>query len=156
MISKYKEILKQVHYLANKRHLEYKKAVKNRADDSRIIDLMKVEEIDDTSGLLEYLKLQNMETIKVIQTVMYIGRDYIPETEDECIDRMEHNHNYPENFITSPQLESSNPDELLQSWLSDSRGVSEWEDIHLEIDQIYQKMPLDNYLERAFVILNIS
>lgn len=148
MISKYSEVLKKVQQLAVIRHDE---AIKS-SDGKSFRKLSEIEEHDDTSGLLEFLSLQDMETIKVIQGVMYIGRDYVPETEDEYLKRMDENYYNPENLIPEPSLKSNDPKRLLQEQIS----ILSWGSKEVEVGQIYEKLPLDEYLERAFVILGIE
>ena len=156
MIEKYAEILKTVYKLAIIRNQEELKHYKEDYPDGQMsFSIDDIKEHEDTSGLLEFLSEQDMETVKVIQTVMYIGREYTPETEEEYIIRTEKNLENPEIEIDPPQLRAKDPEKVLQEWLADSSGVSEWKDKYIEIDQIYQKMPLDEYLERAFLILDI-
>lgn len=151
MIEKYTDILKKVHQLAVIRH---KQEIKNSREDNpndSVIDLADIRERRDESELLQFLLDQDMETIKIIQTVMYIGRDYIQETEEENIKRMEWNYEYPESPREAPDLQSPDPEKLLNDWLSDFRG----QDKYIEANQVYEKLPLDEYLERAFIILGI-
>jgi len=156
VLKKYSDILKKVYYLADKRHNEYIAESKEKYNGKSFVDLCEVTDFNDTSGLMELLLSQDMDTIKVIQTVMYIGRDYMPETEDEYYERIENNHNDPENTTPEPILQCDEPEKLLQSWLSGSNGVSEWKDKYTEAEQINQKMPLDRYLQRAFIILGMD
>ena len=84
---------------------------------------------DVNSKLFDFLNDQDFDTVKVVQAVMYIGRD-------------------------SSGLESSlSPEEILEGQLN---SLSFGKDIEIEIDQICQKTPLTNYLERAFKILKIQ
>jgi len=158
MIAQYREILKKTYLLAKRRHYEYSSSKGDHInpDSSQFIKLSDVEEIKDSSGLLEYLMSQDMDTIKVIQTVMYLGRDYEPETEEEYCDRKDHNYVYPDDIIPDPELQSDDPEKLLKTWFDFSEGVAGFKYKHAEVEQIYHKLPLDEYLERAFIILRIS
>ena len=150
------EILRKVHLLAVKRNNEYKEYRESHEAevDLNIDEMLNLRE---QSELCRFLNEQDMQTIRTIQTVMYIGRDYMPETEDEAYERMERRFEDPENSdqYEPAKLESDNPEKLFLDVLAASSGVSEWKDKSIEIDQIDQKMPLDSYLERAFIILGI-
>jgi len=159
MLEKYADVLRTVYKLAVIRNQEdLKHHEEDYPDGQDLIDLGDIiKEHNNTSGLLQFLWKQDMETVKVIQTVMYIGREYTTsETEEEEFKRTERNSENPENEIAAPPLRAKDPERVLREWLADSSGVSEWKDKHLEVDQIYYKMPLDLYLERAFLILDIA
>lgn len=129
---------------------------KDNPSSKPFINVSEIKEHRDNSGLLQYLLAQDMESVKFIQTVMYIGRDYRYESEDEYNIRMELNYEDPDNLIEAPLLRSRGPEKLLSDWLANSSGVSEWKDKYVEVGQIYQKVPLDQYLDRAFMILGLS
>ena len=152
MIENYKEVLKKVYDLAKVRSNEYFKG----SNDIEFINLLYVEDdYNDTSGLLQYLQSLDEEAIKVIQSVMYMGREHETETEDEYNIRMLHIHDYPNDKIAPPPLTSDDPEELLQKWIHNTSAGARWHGLNIEINQIYEKMPLDIYLERAFSILGI-
>lgn len=79
--------------------------------------------------LIDYLESLSFEDIKVIQTVMYLGRDEDYEEHETYKERYENNRKG-----------------------LDSRG---WNTKSIEINQIVQKAPLDRYLLNGFRILNI-
>lgn len=157
-IGEYASILRTVHQLAIKRNCEdreYRET--HETDDGLYIDFDKENERREQSELLRFLNSQDMIAIRVIQTVMYLGRDYMPETEDEYYQRIENKHEDPENAdqYEPPELQADDPEGLLLQMLTAHSGVSEWKDKYIEIDQIDQKIPLDKYLERSFVILGM-
>jgi hypothetical protein len=156
MINDFIGVIKKVHSLAEKRRLEYESRERKDSGIAGVIKMSDVEEVEDTSGLLEYLKTQNMETIRVIHTISIIGSQYMTETEDEYYKRMDYEYENPEDDFPQPQLRNENPEELFQNWLSDNSGVTEWKDLHAEICDIYKKIQLDKHLERAFKILGIK
>ncbi len=81
----------------------------------------------------DYLMNVDFDTVKIIQTVMYIGRDY--------------NGNG-----TVPVEPVDDGDNLIDTWM---RKDSDWKFQSIEVSQIAEKMPLGEYLTRAFTILGI-
>ncbi|MBN1891893.1 MAG: hypothetical protein JW780_03865 [Clostridiales bacterium] len=157
MIEKYVDILKTVYNLAVLRNQEAQKHhQEDHPDNPMFLSIKDIKQHEDTSGLLPFLLKQEMETVKVIQTVMYMGREYSPETEEENIERTQNNADNPENQKDAPPLTAAAPEKVLKEWLSNSAGVSDWKNKELEVLQIYEKSPLDEYLKRAFLILGIS
>lgn len=118
---------------------------------------MDVRPCPDNSSLFEYLYAQDMETIKIIETVMYIGRDYQSsylEMEQEYLsDEID-----LEDTSGTTQIfhQVSSPNDLILEWLDDFNGVSGWKSKRSEVNQIYSKLPLHEYLKRAFTILGIN
>lgn len=111
----------------------------------------------ERSNLLQYMRSLNMDQIKVIQTVMYMGRDYeypsySEEEWEELWIRMSED---PEYVLPEKKVKVDNPDELLLSWMDYLDFSKGWTDKDIEIDQIYQKAPLAQYLNRAFDILGL-
>lgn len=155
MLSQYIPILKEVHRLAKKRHADVvSKSRRDNPSNNPLIDLADILPDDDGGDdgqLLKYLCSLDIETIKVIQTTMYLGRDYMPEDEHEPDGEEEES--FSEGVTSSLQVK--NPEKFFDEWMSSSAGVSGFVDKDVEIDQIDQKLPLDKYLERAFLILGI-
>ncbi len=110
------------------------------------------------SDLLNYMNGLDMDTIKVIQTVMYIGRDYrYPSHLDEEWDAIYEPLSEEPDFHTSEKkMTVDNPDEIFLAWMDYLEMEKEWNDKDIEIDQIYQKAPLAEYLHRAFDILGLK
>lgn len=157
MIEQYADILKTVYKMAVLRNQEVQKHhQEDHPDNPMFLSIKDIKQHEDTSGLLPFLLKQEMETVKVIQTVMYMGREYSPETEEENIERTQNNANNPENQKAAPPLRAEDPEKVLQDWLSTSTGVSDWKNKEQEVFLIYEKSPLDEYLKRAFLILGIS
>lgn len=85
---------------------------------------------NNNQGLEEYLLGLDFEIVKVVQTIMYIGRD----------------RDYPEN---------STPEEIYhynRVGLDNQR----WSTKDIEVSQIVSKAPLYDYLRTGFRILEIS
>ena len=81
-------------------------------------------------GLREYLLGLDFEIVKLVQTIMYIGRDK----------------DYPENS-TPEQISGYN-----RSYL-DEQG---WKSKDIEVSQIVGKAPLYDYLKEGFKVLEIN
>lgn len=155
MLSKYAKFipaLKEVKILASQRSAEYNRkhpygesfSFDNPDDIKRAYEEAKL-----GNPLQDYLMHTDFETVKVVQIVMYIGRDYptqIREYREESYDAY---HVY-EN-ITPVE----NGDGLIDQWMRDIHGVNGWNTQAIEVNQIVQKLPLDEYLNRAFKILGI-
>ncbi len=131
MFNDLKEELKKVYLLAKERHLE----------ESTCVDDFTVENLRDTyakdlsysakeNELFDVLNGLDFESIKIIQTIMYIGRDHDYDRNDSYETRYK---KYRESL--------------------DFRG---WNEKEIEVDQIVQKVPLDNYLKDGFEILGIN
>ncbi|PEJ54303.1 hypothetical protein CN676_08705 [Bacillus wiedmannii] len=89
------------------------------------------QELEKKDQLLEsYLKGLDFDTVKIIQTIMYLGRDkdYNKEDTPEEIYRKERGY-------------------------FDSQG---WNTQDIEINQMVEKAPLDQYLEDGLEILKIT
>lgn len=82
------------------------------------------------SMLEEYLSGLSFEEIKVIQTIMYLGRDGDFKESDSYEERYESIRNY-----------------------FDNNG---WVDKRIEIGTILEKLPLDRYLRSGFEALDIK
>ena len=136
----------------------YYERSRERTGEYRVVDLMSLDlksfvEERKQSELLSYLLSLNFENLKVVQTVMYIGRDYetMLQTEfDEEYDEDE----FSRNTISLPVPD---PDFVLYEWLRDLEGCKGWKSKRIEAEQVYQKkLSLYKYLERAFRILGIE
>ena len=111
----------------------------------------------ETSKLLNYLQSLDMDSIKVIQTVMYIGRDYEmePYSDEEMEVFIERQADDPEYQIPEKQIVVSDSNKVVNEWMNEIKNGTGWESKEIEINQIYGKSPLDIYLQRAFRILQI-
>lgn len=127
---KYIPTLIEVRNLAVERREEY---YREREGNTEAIDLTKIDleaiiESRDKSKLLQYLKLLDYDSIKVVQAVMYIG-----------------------GYNTGSKIEDADSriDWMINSYL-------DWhEDKFVEVEQIYEKMPLCDYMDTAFERLGI-
>lgn len=121
--------------------------------------------------LLQYLKGLDMEIIKIIQTAMYIGRDYRNEKEsineyvnygyEEYEEYEEYGYDAREERLNKRKEKKvekvKNPDLLLRVWMEDLSWSQDWDKKEIEIDCIYSKKGcLANCLKRALAILGIS
>lgn len=129
MFNDKKEILKKVYELARDRHIQYN--LNNKKEG--IIDLMSIEDIEwseEEKALDSYLNTLDFEDVKMIQTIMYLGRD-------------------------KDYNRSSMPEEIYREnrEYMDNLG---WTEKYIEVNQIVEKLPLDKYLENGLKILNIK
>ena len=93
-----------------------------------------------------------MNAIKIIQTVMYIGRDYTFENSEYYYDEFDRG-GVEEKREKLPVV---NPEFIVMSWLKDLSNGRGWEEKSIENEQIYSKrLRLYEYLKRAFEILGI-
>ena len=155
-------ILKTVYSLAVEEYQRECERRRERTGEHRLFDLMSsnlklyVEERKQ-SDLLNYLLSLNFEKLKVVQTVMYIGRDYDTtlQTEyDEEYDGEYDEEDFSRNTISLPV---PNPDLVLYEWLRDLGECKGWKSKRIEAEQVYQKkLSLHIYLNRAFRILGIE
>lgn len=158
MLNNYVDILRTVRKLAEYRHHEevYNSKVDNPEGKPLMITTSDIKHHEDTSGLLPYLFEQDMTTIQVIQTVMLIGRDFVSESEEENRERILWNSLNPKQTRPEPKLQSENPKALFDEWLANHTRITNMQNKGIEIDYIYSKFPLHDYLKRAFYILNID
>lgn len=140
MLVKYKEyipFLYKVKNIAEQRNTEYN----TKHPDGESVSLSSTNSINDfikrvyeeRDPVKDYLMNVDFDTVKIIQTVMYIGRDY--------------NGNG-----TVPVEPVDNGDNLIDTWM---RKDSDWKSQSIEVSQIAEKMPLGEYLTRVFTILGI-
>lgn len=156
-LDNYKSILSTVYRLAQEEKQKNCRVSKESFIDLWDIDLDEIVNRRERSNLLQYMRSLNMDQIKVIQTVMYMGRDYeypsySEEEWEELWIRMSED---PEYVLPEKKVKVDNPDELLLSWMDYLDFSKGWTDKDIEIDQIYQKAPLAQYLNRAFDILGL-
>ena len=121
--------------LAKKRNLEERKnlgeegysfKVSNLSDNIENVFEMSKEERE----LFEFMEALDLEEIKILRTVMYLGRDG----------------DYDKN---------KTQDEVYNDYREymDTLG---WNEKRIEIDHMVSKFPLDNYLEKGFNILGVN
>lgn len=135
MFDDIKEILRKVYSLARDRRVKYESTYKPSCDICNDAEERLQRYEDRKSGKYEdeleaYLHTLDFETIKVVQTIMYLGRDK----------------DYKE--ITNGEERYKKERESLNK----NKG---WKTIDIEIDQIAEKMPLDKYLKEGFEIIGI-
>lgn len=111
-----KEILREVYELAKDKHTQDSINNKDKLTKERKV-------LDD------YLNSLDFEDVKMIQTIMYLGRDKGYTTNNSSEETYRKNREYMDNVG--------------------------WNDKGIEVEQIIQKLPLDEYLEEGFKILGI-
>lgn len=123
-------MLKKVYFLAQNRSAEVsdKETLSISNLDQDLEKIMSKGSAENE--LLSYLESLSFEDIKDLQTVMYLGRDEDYSEEETYEERFQNFRKY-----------------------LDSRG---WNSKKIEIRQISQKTPLDEYLLNGFKILNIN
>lgn len=155
-------ILKTVYRLAVEEYQNERERSRERTGEHRVVDLMSLDlkslvEERKQSELLSYLLSLNFENLKVVQTVMYIGRDYETMIQTEYDDEYDGEYDeedFSRNTISFPV---PNPDFVLYEWLRDLEECKGWKSKRIEAEQVYQKkLSLHIYLERAFRILGIE
>jgi phage gp29-like protein len=128
-----KEKISTVIELAEKRKIAIHKNTSNKRIDG-IIDLMEYEQGEEEKKyndmLYEYLISLDLNEIKIIQTIMYIGRDY-----------------------SEKEAEGMSPDTLFEEMYNGLRFTS---DKHVEIDPLMTKVPTGDYLKRGMKLLKIE
>lgn len=143
---KYEGILKEVYHLSKIRKAEEKVDVIDRIKSGRPY----------SDKVYDFLMKADLDTVKIVQTVMYLGRDYkIPEeNEYEIKRRMEL---AAEGINVEPkEMESvADPDKLIDEYLADLTKGKGWKTQDIEAHQVSSKSTLDKYMERAFKILGI-
>ncbi len=132
MFEDLKDVLKKVYLLANDRRIEeestYIEGVK--VCDSHIIDIENLRYSEKEQKLFDFLNNLDFESVKIIQTIMYIGRD--------------NDYNKTDSY------------EIRYEKYRKSLDINGWNDKEIEVSQIVQKLPLDKYLKSGFDILGIN
>lgn len=152
MISEYAGILRKVQTLAEAGRLGAARAAAGSDPvEIGLINLADVKAYDysDRSALREYLMTRDMYALEVIQAAMYIGRDYSPFTGDDLYYGSEEGED-----VSARSEVSEDPEKLLADWMNEKVKDPD-PNKNTEVDIIFDKLPLDRYLERAFVILGI-
>lgn len=142
----YEGILKEVYHLSKIRKSEEKVDVIDRIKSGQPY----------SDKVYDFLMQTDLDTVKFVQTVMYLGRDYkIPEENEYEIERrMEL---AAEGIKVVPKkLESvAEPDMLIDEYMADLTKAKGWKSQDIESYQVSSKSTLDKYMERAFKILGI-
>lgn len=132
MFNNLKDVLNKIYLLAREIRLEEESTYENgvKVESLDILDLKDLEYSGKEKELVELLESLDFESVKIIQTIMYIGRDRYYNESDEY--------------------------ELRYSKYRESLDLNGWNDKDIEIDQIVEKLPLDEYLKDGFEILGIE
>jgi len=151
-VKDYADVLRKVHSLASE------KVAKNQSASIGDVDLKAILIKREKSELLEFLNTLDMKTVQVIEAVMYIGRDYSP-LDDPNIREMIENANDEEDYEKIGNIDYTapvqNPDKLINDTLDQLSKNAYFGNKDISINQIYQKTPLRDYLDRAFIILGL-
>ena len=155
----YKDIVNKAKYLA-RQEFKDETVVLNRIHSVADIDLNNIIRERNESELLEYLNSLDAEAVKILLTIMYIGRDY-PETREEYMERYEAQEIADDEYLYADYLQNMpkeiipvpNPLNFVRQYMLDL-SISSDKDIN--VNQIYSKsLRLPEYLERAIRILGI-
>lgn len=132
MFENLKDVLKDVYLLANERHLEEQSKYIDgiRVANSHMPDIEELKYTEKAQKLFDFLNNLDFESVKIIQTIMYIGRD--------------HDYNKTDSYKTRYAKYRKS---------LDNNG---WSDKEIEVSQIVGKIPLDVYLKDGFDILGIK
>ena len=151
-------ILKTVYRLSLDEYRNHREAENSWADMLENFDIHEPYRTRQASDLYQYMNGLDMGVIKIIQTVMYIGREYRNEKEiEECYEGSEYEEYVEPSEKKSISLKVDDPDFLLSVWMEDLTWARGWEAKDIEIEQIYSKrLCLHKYLKRAFEILGIQ
>ena len=151
-VKEYADVLRKVHSLASE------KVAKNHSVSIGDVDLNAILGEREKSELLKYLNTLDIKTVRVIEAVMYIGRDY-STLDDPNIREMVENANDEPDFGEIGNIPYAapvqNPDKLVNDTLVQLNNSANFSNKDISINQIYQKSPLRDYLERAFIILGM-
>ena len=131
MFRELQETFAKVVKLAEERNEEYRRL--RPREENGILDISNIEDLEYSQKeeeLFDYLNSLDFETVKVIQTIMYLGRDHDYCKEDSFEIRYNKYRKYHE--------------------------LNGWNEKEVEIMQMVQKMPLDTYLSDGFKILGIN
>ena len=162
-VADYEDVLLKVQELASIARSNYL-AEEKKDSSCGLIDLSDIETGDyfekrRQSDLFRFLNTLNEEQVKVVQAVMYIGRDYrgSEPTEDELEKYYERKAEDPHFELPEPSLRVANPDACLSEMIDDLGQVKNWKDKSIEIDTIMEKlMKLPDYLWRGFQVLGLQ
>lgn len=149
------DVLKTVYRLSVDEYRNHREAENSWADMLEHFDIHEPYRKRQASDLYQYMNGLDMDVIKIIQTIMYIGRDYSYERDiQRYYQESEQEDNGGRERIS---LKVDNPDFLLSVWMEDLTWAKGWEAKDIEIEQIYSKrLCLYKYFKRAFEILGIE
>ena len=160
VVEDYRDILMNLYQLAGEDRAFY--ASKHRGEEN-FVDLSDIEPEDIIEDLesrktFQFLRTLDEDQIKVVQTVMYIGRDYeVPamsdEEQEEFFERKAEDPYYER---PKQPLKVANPNAYLTEEIKALGRTKGWESRSIEINIIEEKlMLLPDYLWRGFKILGL-
>lgn len=165
-VSKIQDVLIAAHQLSVKTRNEYLEKFDSQ-EAGPVVSLLDLSDIgsndyfewERSNPLFVYLNSLDDDQVKVIQTVMYIGRDYqFPEpTEAEVEEYYERKAEDPYYEAPKRSLRVADPDKFLSETVSLLWKGKSWTDKFVEINIIMEKlMMLPKYFSRAFEVLGIE
>ncbi len=165
-VSQIRDVLIIVYQLSLKTYNEYLEKFESQEAEA-VVSLSDLSDIgfDDylewerSNPLFVYLNSLDDDQVKVIQTVMYIGRDYqLPEpTEEEIEEYYERKAEDPYYEAPKRPLRVADPDKFLSEEVSLLWKGKSWTEKPAEIDIIMEKlMMLPKYFSRALEVLGIE
>ncbi len=164
-VSEIQDMLITVHQLSVKTRNEYLEKFDSKEDEP-VVSLLDLSDIGSdgyfewecSNPLFVYLNSLDDDQVKVIQTVMYIGRDHQPPalTEAEMEEYYERKAENPYYEAPKRSLRVADPDKFLSETVSLLWKGKGWTDKSIEINTIMEKLiMLPKYFSRAFEILGM-
>lgn len=132
MFENLREVLNRVYLLAKERRIEEESTYVDGVKVGHLV-IRDIEELgysEKEQKLFDLLNSLDFESVKIIQTIMYIGRD--------------HDYNKVDSYETR------------YARYRKSLDINGWNDKEIEVSQIVHKVPLDKYLKDGFDILGIN
>lgn len=118
------------------------------------VDLDEIVSRRDNSPLYQYLNSLDYETIKVVETIMYLGRDYSNNQKNEYEDNEESEYDEEDTIIPdNEEAPLENPIQVFNQFYDDLSAT--WTNKSAEVNQIYSKIPLYRYLKRGIFLLGL-
>lgn len=165
-VSEIQDVLIAVHQLSVKTRNEYLEKFHSQ-ETKPVVSLLDLSNIGSndyfewkrSNPLFVYLNSLDDDQVKVIQTVMYIGRDHqLPEpTEAEVEEYYERKAEDPYYEAPKKSLRVADPDKFLSETVSLLWKGKGWTDKSIEINTIMEKLlKLPQYFSRAFEVLGIE
>lgn len=151
-----KEIILHVLDLALIKSKDYSSGIIEECSIGKI-DLVKIAEKNLNDPLFQYLDSLDFDTVKIIETIMYIGRDYYEYGEQESEEIIDQAENEADNgySLDCKDKPVDNPNDLFSKFYNELSNTWSEDGKINEIHQIISKIPLYNYLKRGIDLLGI-
>ena len=145
----YSDVLLATYKLAIER-AEHEKNNSFSICDFSLEELYKRRENDE---LLKFLYNLNLDQVKIIGTMMYIGRDFTIDSSTDYYNELE---DYIEDnkLLNREPYPVRNPEVIVEDYMQDLEETF-GDDKYKWVEQIHQKIPLNRYLKSAFYKMGI-